>query len=175
MPINSLHSFMQNPNREPDTTCLQDLSRIDFITSDTDVMPTKFVYWVNGAILQGGSPLLVAVIALCFAIFLIQILVFVGKFKVYKSSILPFLAALISFLNFAATIGFYRLLITNDVTLLGFGLPISASPLIDLWFTTGIIAVFMLVLQLVKQHWNLLSTLVIVSSLTLQVLIILMK
>ncbi len=33
-------SFIQSPTREPDTACLQNLSRLDFVTVSSDILPT---------------------------------------------------------------------------------------------------------------------------------------
>jgi pimeloyl-ACP methyl ester carboxylesterase len=166
-------SFMQDPNHEPDTTCLQNLSRIDFITPENDILPTQLVYWMNNAILQGRSPLAVVVMVLCFFIFLIQILV--GGIKSHVSSIVSSFATLISLLNFAAFFWFYRIVTTTDVTLLGFGLPAFASALIGLWSVIGALTICMLVLQLIKRRWNILPAMVTFSSLVLQVLVVVVK
>ena len=168
-------SFMRNPSREPEISCLQNLSPIDFITPDKDILPTKFVYWMNNTILQGKSPLAVVLITLCFLVFLIQLVVFVGKIKSHVSSTVPSLTALISLLNFVALLWFYRVIATTDVTLLGFGMPASASALFGLWTVIGILTVFTLGLQLVKRPWMLLPTIVTFSSLVLHVLVIVVK
>ena len=167
--------FMRNPIREPEISCMQNLSPIDFITPNKDILPTKFVYWMNNAILQGKSPLAVVAIALCFLVFLIQLLVFVGKIKSHDLPSVPSLAVLLSLLNIAAFFWFYRVVATTDVTLLGFGLPASASALIGLWSVIGMLTVFILGLQSVKRFWMLLPTLVTFSSLVLQVLVIVVK
>jgi len=129
-------AFIHDPSREPDTTCLQNLSRLNFITVEMDIIPTNLVYWMNREILKGGSPLLAAVIGLCVLVFVIQLAVFDWKVKSLRSwnIILPAFTAL---LNLAALFWFYRLVTPADMTLLGFGLPASAFTLIGLWAVAG--------------------------------------
>ena len=130
-------SFIKSPSQAPDTTCLQNLSRLDFIIAGNDILPTRLVYWVNRTVLQSENPLLVAGIVLCVLIIIIQALAFAMKFNAMRSwaAILPSLSAI---LNLAALFWFYRLITTTDVTLLGFGLPASAPPLVGLWIAAGL-------------------------------------
>lgn len=182
-------SFMRDPNSEPDTTCLHNLSRIDFVTSGADVLPTRLVYWVNQGIMKGGSQAVVAAIGLSLILFLTQIIGFARKamsgasgsiqrgFERFQRDnlIVQSLAALISFLTFAAFAWFYRIVTTSDTTLLGFGLPRSGSALVGLWFAIGLIAVVVFGLSITRWRWNLLPVLVTISSLVLQGLVILVK
>jgi len=126
--------FIQDPTREPDTTCLQNLSRLDFVTR-ADLLPTKLVYWLNHEIVQGKNLLLGMVVALCVLSFVIQLVAFVWNFRFPLQQLIP---ALTTLLNLAAIVWLYRLVTTADFTLLGFGLPASATPLIGLWVIAGL-------------------------------------
>jgi pimeloyl-ACP methyl ester carboxylesterase len=130
-------SFIQLPSQAPDTTCLQNLSRLDFVTTGKDILPTRLVYWVNRQILQLENPWLAAGIALCVFSLVIQTLAFALKFNAMRSWA-AFLPSLNAILNLAALFWFYRLVTTTDVTLLGFGLPASATPLAGLWIVAGL-------------------------------------
>ncbi len=151
-------SFIQYPSREPDTACLQNLSRLDFVTVNNDIIPTPWVYWANREILQGGSPILAAVIALCILSFVIQVLAFAVNFKSMRS-LVALLPSLNATLNLTALFWFYRIVTTTDVTLLGFGLPASVAPLAGLWIATGLCTMSSIVAQ-VKTR----TTLSIIST-----------
>jgi|GEM_PF-366290 len=164
--------FIRNPSHEPDTTCLQNLSRLNFITVDTDIIPTKLVYWINREILQRGSPLLAAVIGICVLVFVIQLVVFVRNSKPVRSWSIT-LSSLTALLNLAALFWFYRLVTTTDKTLLGFGLPASAFALLGLWVVVGSSTLISIgVLAKKRTTLPLLSTL---ASAFLQVLVLLVR
>lgn len=167
-------SFIQSPSQAPDTTCLQNLSRLDFVTTGNDILPTRLVYWLNREALQMENPLLAAGIALCVLVFVIQVLVFVMKFKAMSSwsVVLPSLNAL---LNLAALFWFYRLVSSIDVTLLGFGLPVSATPLVALWFAIGLLTLISFGVKVMERRWNHFPALVTFSSLALQTIVMLFK
>ncbi|MBN8579168.1 MAG: alpha/beta fold hydrolase [Anaerolineae bacterium] len=161
-------SFIQSPTREPDTACLQNLSRLDFVTVDSDILPTRFAYWVNREILQAENPLLAASIALFILSFVIQLLVFIVNLKSMRSlaEILPSCTAI---LNVATIFWFYRIVTTIDVTLLGFGLPASAAPLVGLWIAAGLCILVSIAAQ-VKTR-TALSVISTAASVALQVLV----
>ncbi len=142
-------SFIQSPAQDPDATCLQTLSRLDFVTTSKDILPTRWVYWANREILQGGNPLLAAVLALGVLGLVIQVVMFALKFKSMRSwrAILPALTAL---LTLVSLFWFYRVIITADVTLLGFGLPASARGLVGLWGAVGAFALASLTAQFTR-------------------------
>jgi hypothetical protein len=114
----------------------------------------------------------VIVVALFLVACLAQIIAFAVDFRTNGISGIPTLAALVSFLNLAALFWFYRVITTADVTLLGFGLPASASMLVVMWFATGMISVVVFGLALVKRYWRPLPALVMISSLVLQAIVI---
>jgi hypothetical protein len=161
-------SFIQSPTREPDTACLQNLSRLNFVTVKNDIIPTQWVYWANREILQGGSPVLAVVMALCVLSFAIQVLTLALKFKSMHSmaGILPSFTAV---LNLALIFWFYRIVTTTDVTLLGFGLPASAAPLVGLWMAAGLCTLVSIAAQ-VKTR-TALSVISTAASVALQVLV----
>lgn len=130
-------SFIQSPSQAPDTACLKNLSKLNFVTVRGDILPTRLFYWVNRAVIQTKNPLLAAGIALCVLVFIIQVLAFSLKFNSMRSW-KAFLPSLNAMLNLAALFWFYRLFTTIDVTLLGFGLPASATPLVGLWIVAGL-------------------------------------
>ena len=164
--------FIRNPSHEPNTTCMQNLSRLNFITVDTDIIPTKLVYWINRKILQRGSPLLAAVIGICVLVFVIQLVVFVRNSKPVRSWSIT-LSSLTALLNLAAFFWFYRLVTTTDKTLLGFGLPASAFALLGLWVVVGSSTLISIgVLAKKRTTLPLLSTL---ASAFLQVLVLLVR
>ncbi len=138
-------SFIQAPASEPDTTCLQNLSRLDFVTVGADILPTRFVYWMNREILQAQNPALAAGIALGVLSLIFQLVAFVLGFKRSWAAFLP---ALNAALHLAVLFGFYRLVTTSNVTLLGFGLPASAAPLVGLWIVAGLCALASIAAQL---------------------------
>ncbi|MBL8063856.1 MAG: alpha/beta fold hydrolase [Anaerolineales bacterium] len=161
-------SFIQTPTRKPDTACLQNLSRLDFVTVDSDILPTRLVYWVNRQILQAENPLLAAGIALFILSFVIQLLVFAMNFKSMRSlaELFPSCTAI---LNLATIFWFYRIVTTTDVTLLGFGLPASAAPLVGLWIAAGLCTLVSIGVQ-VKTR-TALSVISAIASVALQVLV----
>lgn len=161
-------SFIKSPAREPDTTCLQNLSRLDFVTDGNDILPTRLVYWVNRVVLQTENLLLAAGIALCVLIFVIQLLVFALKFKSMRSWAV-FLSPLTTTLNLTALFWFYRLVATTDVTLLGFGLPASAAPLVGLWVMAGLCTLASISAQIKTR--TALSVTSTIASVALQVLV----
>lgn len=164
-------SFMLAPDREPDTACLQNLSRLDFVTS-ADILPTQLVYWANREILHGENPWLAMVIALCVLSFASQLLMFILKFKSPRSwaTILPSLTAIF---NLIALFWPYRILATTDVTLLGFGLPASALPLVGLWIAAGV-STLISISSFVKTRAAL-SVICVAASLLLHALVFVVK
>jgi pimeloyl-ACP methyl ester carboxylesterase len=161
-------SFMQFPAREPDTACLQNLSRLDFVTADNDILSTRFVYWVNRSILQAENPFLIASIALCILIFVFQLLMFAVNFK-SMCSLAEVLPSYTAIFNIAVIFWFYRIVTTSDVTLLGFGLPASAAPLVGLWIVTALITLVSIGAQI--QTRTALSIISTAASVMLQVLV----
>lgn len=153
--------FMRVPTREPDTTCLHNLSQLDFVTAGADVIATQLLYRLNRTILQRGNPLLIVVVALCLVGLTFQLgAVVVGirkgslrpetgigwdRARQRKSELLVFFPSLTAILHLAALFWLYRLVITTDSTLLGFGLPASARPLIGLWAVAGVCGLFSIV------------------------------
>ncbi|GIV98604.1 alpha/beta fold hydrolase [Roseiflexus sp.] len=147
-------SFIQSPTSEPDAACLQNLSKLDFVTVGNDVIPTRLVYWANREILQDSNTLLAAVLALVMLGATVQVGMFALKFKSMRSwaAILPSITAL---LTLAALFWFYRVIATADVTLLGFGLPASARGLVGLCVVTAAFALASIAAQFTKRKgWN---------------------
>lgn len=163
-------SFIQSPKREPDTACLQNLSRLDFVTVDSDILPTRLVYWANREIVQGENLLLGAIIVLCVLSFVVQLVVFIWNFRCPSNQFAPSLNAL---LNLGAIIWLYRLATTADVTLLGFGLPASASPLVVVWGIAGL-STLVSAIALIKTRTPL-SAINVAASVFLQVLVFAIK
>lgn len=161
-------SFIESPSQAPDTACLQNLSGLDFVTVNSDILPTRLVYWVNRNILQAENPLPAVGIALCILIFVIQLLVFAVNFKSMRSlaEILPSCTAI---LNIAAIFWFYRIVPTTDVTLLGLGLPASATPLVGLWIAAGLCTLVSIGVQIKTR--TALSVISTTASVALQVLV----
>ncbi len=93
---------------------------------------------VNREVMQAGKSLLAAGNALCVEFcYSTGRLSPVQKFNSMRSWT-AFLPSLNAMLNLAALFWFYRLVTTTDVTLLGFGLPASATPLVGLWIVAGL-------------------------------------
>lgn len=127
--------FIRDPRSEPDTTCLQNLSRLDFVTR-ADLLPTKLIDWLNHEIVQGENSMLGMVIALCMLSFVIQLVAFVWNFRFALQHLIPASTALF---NLAALFWSYHVVTTTDVTLLGFGLPTSAALLVGMWVIAGLL------------------------------------
>jgi hypothetical protein len=161
-------SFIQSPSQAPDTACLKNLSKLDFVTVRGDILPTRLFYWVNRAVIQTKNPLLAAGIALCVLVFIIQVLAFSLKFNSMRSWA-AFLPSLNAMLNLAALFWFYRLVTTTDVTLLGFGLPASATPLVGLWIVAGLCTLTSISAQIRTR--TTLSVTSTIASVALQVLV----
>ena len=159
-------SFIQAPTHEPDTTCLTNLSRLDFVTAEHDIIPTHLVYWINRELFQGGNPLLAMIVMVCILLLVIQLFAFTWKIKFSVKFMVPALTAL---LNFATIFWFYRIVATTDVTLLGFGLPASAIPLIGLWVITGLFT--LISMGTLTKKCSVLSVVSITASAFLQVLV----
>jgi hypothetical protein len=71
--------------------------------------------------------------------------------------------------NIAVIFWFYRIVTTSDVTLLGFGLPASAAPLVGLWIVTALITLVSIGAQI--QTRTALSIISTAASVMLQVLV----
>lgn len=161
-------SFIQSPTREPDTACLQNLSRLDFVTVDSEILPTRVVYWVNHTVIQTKNTLLAASIALFILSFVNQLFVFVVNFKSMRL-LAEILSSYTAILNIAAIFWFYRIVTTTDVTLLGFGLPTSAAPLVGLWIAAGLCTLVSIGAQIKTR--TALSVVSTTASVALQVLV----
>lgn len=161
-------SFIQSPAQAPDSACLQNLSRLDFITIGNDILATRLVYWVNREVMQMENSLLAAGIALCVLSFVIQVLAFALKFDAMRSwaAVLPSLNAA---LHLAALFWFYRFVTTADITLLGFGLPTSATPLVGLWGAAGLCTLVSIAAQIKTR--TTLSVTSTIASVALHVLV----
>lgn len=167
-------AFIQDPTHKPAANCLQNLSQLDFVTVDRDILPTRLVFWLNQAVLERKNPAATAIIVLCAAIFLIQLLA--GAMKIKSTPPLTTLPpTLIAITNLFALLWFYNLAASTDSTLLGFGLPASASALVGLWFAVGGLTLVYSGMHVLKRPRVLLPALTAFSSLVLQVMVIFIK
>ncbi|MBK9747529.1 MAG: alpha/beta fold hydrolase [Chloroflexi bacterium] len=159
-------AFISDPSRAPALDCLQNLSPLNFVTTGADILPTPLIYRLNREISASRNIAPIAAAALAVIVLIVQLGAFAVRLATRRLArwlIAPWLLATgIAVLNLLSLVWLYFIVADTDVTLLGFGLPSSASLWLLLWrvnLALTLIAVLILVWLWLKRSTMVVMTL----------------
>ena len=152
-PMRIAGEFLQQPDVEPDASCIAEMHAPDFLTTN-DIYPTSAIYRLNSDLLETGDPFQIALLAACLIVLVVALVYCIITLLRRRSGALraaTVLAVISAGFFLAFVIGLVYVLFNTDFLILGFGLPASARWLLLLPFAGLFVSIILLLL--IARAW----------------------